>query len=138
MRIVAALAAALGLTLAAGTAPAQAGVFGTLQNDTQWGFYAAKYATGSDTCPTWNKDGNNTPNNYNWTCSRTNVSPHTTTGTWYDVDGFTVPYLSDVYTVCFITGPCRNIPSGTYTRLKDYQRAVCSQGSDGHIYCTVS
>ncbi|MFS8098976.1 hypothetical protein LFM09_17770 [Lentzea alba] len=108
------------------TAPAQAGVWGTLTNDTDWGFSAGRFGRGGASCPTWNGDGGNTYRNTTFTCEETSVGPRTTTGYWFDVDGFTVKYLGFPYTVCFPTGPCRNIPSGVYTRIHDWEIARCS------------
>lgn len=116
-------------------APAQAGIWGTLRNDTDWAFLSAGLYEGSDSCRVWNTGGGNVVNVQTIRCALTYVAPRTTTGFWHDVDAFTVGGLNRTYSVCFPTGPCRTIPWDTFTEINDNEIATC-RGE--YVVCTVT
>jgi hypothetical protein len=131
---VASVAAAAGLLLTQST-PASAGVWGTLVNNTGYYFTAAKFGQGSSSCYTWNEYGTYLLDYATFTCAKTSVKPHTTTGTLYDVDGFTI---NRSYNVRWGGGSYMYVGPNVYTRIHDYNKATCNQNSSGAVYCTIS
>ena len=59
----------------------------------------------------------------------------TTTGTLYDVDGFTI---NRSYNVRWGGGSYMYVGPNVYTRIHDYNKATCNQNSSGAVYCTIS
>lgn len=113
------------------------GIYGTLENNTDYRMIMAEINEGAVGCTTWNKDGNATPNSYYWSkCLLSGVGAHTTTGYWTDVDAF--GFNDRGYYVRFGTsGSWRWADKWSFTRIHDWHRAVCDQNSLGTVHCTV-
>jgi hypothetical protein len=114
------------------------GIFGTLENNTDYRMVMGKFNDGSPIgCTTWNRNGDANPDSYYWSdCRASWVGAHTTTGYWTDVDAF--GFSDRGYYVRFGTsGSWRWIDKWGLTRIHDWHRAVCGQNSLGTVHCTV-
>ncbi|MFG3552725.1 hypothetical protein [Streptomyces sp. NPDC047725] len=107
-----------------------------MENNTGLYFTAAEFGEGSSSCTMWNEYGTWVLDYATWSCAKTSVKPHTTTGTWYDVDGFTIPNRS--YNVRWGGGSYSYVGPNVYTRIHDYDRATCNQNSSGAVFCTIT
>jgi len=133
--------AVIAIALTVGLAgPASAGVWGTLENHTDFQFTATRFNTGSSTsCVTWNQDGTDQWRPYTWgDCQRYSIGAHTTTGTWFDTDGFRPNYGQSGYWVKFNSGSWKWIGINYFTTIEDDQTARCYQDTTGVVNCTVT
>ncbi|KMS76552.1 hypothetical protein ACM01_05080 [Streptomyces viridochromogenes] len=111
---------------------------GTLQNDTGYTFYGADLEGGSNRCRVWNKGGDSTIAYKTFDCAKYKVAPHTTTGYWKDVDAINPGGGQPQYRVRFGYGPDWTwVWQGTYTKIRNWHRAICSASANGLVSCTV-
>lgn len=133
----AAMVLAASVVMALGSAGiADATPYGRVANHTYRTLTGADYKEGAPSrCYTWNKNGGATYSPRNFPCNRFRIAPRSTTSYRTDVDGFEVPY--GAYVKIGIWGSYRWVPGGTFTRIRDYEIAVCDYGRNNNVYCTV-